>query len=94
MDAREHLNILQDSNELIVLTHFDKNGKPDGQGKALIIDHDLRIAVMLSNCGQPEWTSIAAGAIVSFVTHPEAEPKIVGSPAYACPVLATLHHQV
>ena len=85
MQAREFLDLLRDEGNLITLAHYNADGVCDGRSQAAVIDRDHRIAVMLENCGQPERTTIAAGAIVSFIEHPESEPKIVGSPAYTGP---------
>jgi hypothetical protein len=80
MDAREYLDLLRDENALLRLAHF-VGDKCDGRGYAVIIDEEHQIAVMLEDCGFPEETGIHAGYLVKYVTHPESEPRIVGSPA-------------
>ncbi|HEY4258511.1 MAG TPA: hypothetical protein VGM98_00065 [Schlesneria sp.] len=82
MDAREYLHILHEDAALIQLSHYDELGYCDGRGTGLIIDDAEHIAVMLEPCGNPLVTQIEVGAIVSFIRHPEAPPKIVGAPAY------------
>jgi len=82
MEAKEYLDLLRDDQEIIRLAHY-VDDKCDGRGQAVVIDEGHQIAVMLEDCGSPETTRVKAGAIVKFVTHPEAEPKIVGTPAYA-----------
>ena len=77
--------MLRDDNALLRLSHFDDDGKCDGRGEAVILDEEHSIAVMLGPCGDPNVTRIDAGAIVKFVRHPEAESKIVGTPAYGVP---------
>jgi hypothetical protein len=86
MEAREYLNCANDERRIIRLAHY-RGDACDGRGNALIVDSNSRIAVMLENCGDPDATLVKAGAIVSYVLHPEAEPKIVGTPAYVSPVI-------
>jgi len=86
MEAKEYLDLLKDDNAIIRLAHYDGE-RCDGRGNAVILDEEHQIAVMLENCGFPSATRIIAGAIVKFVKHPEAEPKIVGTPAYISPVV-------
>lgn len=86
MEAKEYLDLLRDENAIVRLAHYDGE-RCDGRADAVIIDEDHQIAVMLANCGDPNVTKVAGGAIVKFIRHPEAEPKIVGSPAYAHPVV-------
>jgi len=81
MEAKEYLDLLRDEKAIIRLAHYDGD-YCDGRGEAVIIDKEHQIAVMLQDCDDPHRTRIKAGAIVKFITHPEAEPKIVGSPAY------------
>ncbi len=78
MEAREYLDLLKDEKAIIRLAHYDGD-ICDGRGFAVVIDEDERIAVLLEDCGS---SGVRAGAIVAFITHPEAEPRIVGSPAY------------
>jgi hypothetical protein len=56
-----------------------------GRGHALVLDPDNRIAVMLESCGDPADSGYAAGDIVGFFLHPEAEARITGSPARVRP---------
>jgi hypothetical protein len=86
MEAKEFLDILRDEKEIVRLAHYDED-KCDGRGNALVIDDENHIGIMLEDCGWADRTKIKAGAIVKFVTHPEAEPKIVGTPAYVSPVV-------
>jgi hypothetical protein len=86
VEAKEYLDLLRDENAVICLAHYDGD-KCDGRGEAVIIDEERQIAVMLHDCGDPQRTLIKAGALVKFIKHPEAEPKIVGSPAYSHPVV-------
>ena len=81
MEAKEYLDFLRDENAILPLAHYDGD-RCDGRGDALIINEEHQIAVMLKDCGDPDTTLVKSGAIVKFVRHPEAEPKIVGSPAY------------
>jgi hypothetical protein len=81
MEAKEYLDLLKDEREILRLAHY-VGDKCDGRGQAVIIDDEHQIAVMLENCGS---TDVRAGAIVKFIQHPEAEPKIVGTPAYIVP---------
>lgn len=86
MDAKEYLDLLRDDASILRLAYY--NGEVcDGRGLAVIIDEDHNIAVMLEDCGDAEVTMVKSGAIIKFLTHPETEPKIVGTPAYATPVV-------
>lgn len=80
MDAREYLDLLVDENAIIRLKHY-AGDSCDGRGRAVIIDDEHQIAVMLEDCGFSEDSGVRAGDIVKFILHPEAEPKIVGSAA-------------
>ncbi|MFN3158743.1 MAG: hypothetical protein ACE37I_05480 [Rubinisphaera brasiliensis] len=82
MDAQEFVNLLRDDNSVLRLACFDDHGNCIGRGQGLVVDDDKQIAVMLTNCGNPQKTNIKPGAVVAFIEHPEAEPKIVGRPAY------------
>jgi hypothetical protein len=82
MDAREIVDELRDSGEIFEIEHFNADGECDGRGTALLIDEENQIAVMVSPC-HPEMTGVDTGAFVSFSKHPEAPPRIVGSPAYS-----------
>lgn len=86
MEAKEYLDLLRDDKAIIRLAHY-AGERCDGRGNAVIIDEEHQIAVMLEDCGFADETLVKAGAIVKYVTHPEAEPKIVGTPAYASPVV-------
>jgi hypothetical protein len=86
MEAREFLNLVRDNQRIIRVAHYTDDAC-DGRGNALVLDSNSRIAVMLENCGDPDETLIKAGAIINYVLHPEAEPKIVGTPAYVSPVI-------
>jgi hypothetical protein len=86
MDAKEYLDLLRDDKAIIRLAHYDGENC-DGRGEAVILDDHHSIAVMLQDCGDANQTLIKAGAIVKFLLHPEAEPKIVGTPAYSHPVI-------
>lgn len=86
MEAKEYLDRLRDKKAIIHLAHYDGD-RCDGRGKAFVIDEEHQIAVMLQDCGDPDETLIKAGAVVKFILHQEAEPKIVGSPAYTHPVV-------
>lgn len=77
MDAKEYLDLLKDEKAIIRLAHFTDH-QCDGRGHAVILDEEHQIAVMLEVCGD---SGIRAGHIVKYVIHPEAEPKIVGTPA-------------
>lgn len=85
MEAKEYLDLLRGKNLIIRLAHYT-NDKCDGRGNALILDKQHRIAVMVEDRGEPNNTLIKAGALVQYIEHPEAEAKIVGSPAYVSPV--------
>ena len=80
MEAREYLDLLKDEKAILRLAHFTDD-QCDGRGHAVLIDDKHQIAVMLEDCGFPEDSGVRAGDLVKYVIHPEAEPKIVGSPA-------------
>jgi hypothetical protein len=80
MEAKEYLDLLKDEKAIIRLAHFEQD-KCDGRGYAVILDETHQIAVMLEHCGD---SSVRAGNLVKYVIHPEAEPKIVGTPASIC----------
>jgi hypothetical protein len=79
-EARDYLNRLKDENCILRLVHFIGE-YPDGRGQALVLNDEDRVAVMLEDCGDPTVSGIRAGDLVNYVTHPEGEPKIVGTPA-------------
>ena len=86
MEAKEYLDLLRDEKAVLRLAHYEGD-HCNGRGDAVVIDEEHQIAVMIQDCGDPDETLIKAGAIVKFIKHPEAEPKIVGSPGYAHPVV-------
>jgi hypothetical protein len=86
MDAREYCNELRNSGRVIRVVHHNANGEPDGRGTAIVIDEVEHIAVVVEPFTYPS-TGITSGAIVKLSRHPEGEPAIVGSPAYACPTM-------
>lgn len=78
MEAKEYLDLLVDEKVILRLAHY--NGERcDGRGHAVVISEDHQIAVMLEDCGSD--SGIRTGDFVKYIRHPEAEPKIVGSPA-------------
>lgn len=86
MEAKEYLDLLRDDGAVLRLAHFDGE-YCDGRGNAAVIDEEHSIAVMLQDCGDTDRTLVKAGAIVKFSKHPEAEPRIIGTPAYSHPVV-------
>jgi hypothetical protein len=86
MEAREFLDLLRDDQRILRLAHY-ANDECDGRGNAVILDEGNHIAVMLEDCGDPVATLVKAGALVKYFEHREAEPRIVGSPAYVNPVI-------
>lgn len=86
MEAKEYLDLLRDKDNIVRLAHYTDD-KCDGRGRAVVIDPTHNIAVMLEDCGDANVTLIKAGAVVQFIEHPEAESKIVGTPAYISPVV-------
>lgn len=85
MEAKEFLDLLRDEGDIICVACYGHDGNPIGRGTAVVFDRDNNIAVMLGDCGSPNVTKIKAGAIVKFSTHPEAEHRVIGTPAYADP---------
>jgi hypothetical protein len=85
MDAQEFVNSLRNSDRLIRLAHYT-NEICDGHGRAIIVDRENKIAVMVESCNE-DATKVTRGAIVRFEQHPEAEPRIVGEPAYVSPII-------
>jgi len=81
MEPREFLDLLRDDQQILCLAHY-ANDECDGRGNAVILDEENHIAVMLQDCGDPVATLVRAGALVKYFEHPEAEPRIVGRPAY------------
>ncbi len=77
LEARDFLNYLQSGGRILRLARFE-GLECVGRGQALILSDEDRIAVMLENCGD---SGVRAGDLVNYFIHPEAEPKIVGSPA-------------
>ena len=80
MEAREYFDLLKDEKAIIRLSHFTQD-ECDGRGHAVIFDKEHQIAIMLEDCGTATETDVWTGDFVKFVIHPEAEPKIVGTPA-------------
>src|SRR5437867_12762269 len=80
MEAREFLDAARDAGLVLSLVAYDGT-EPVGRGRALVLDRDNRIAIMLENCGEPGDSGVAAGDIVGYFLHPEAEARITGSPA-------------
>lgn len=80
MQAREFLDAATDADLIVRLASYSGD-QCVGRGRALIIDRDNRIAMMLEDCGDPIDTGAAAGSVVCYFQHPEAESRITGSPA-------------
>jgi hypothetical protein len=80
LEARDYLNHLKGDGQILRLARY-QGSECVGRGQALILNEDDRIAVMLEDCADPADTGIRAGDLVNYLTHPEAEPKLVGSPA-------------
>ena len=85
-EARDYLNYQQSAGHILRLARWgaDPNGNENcvGRGKALILNSDDRVAVMLEDCGDPEVSGVHAGDLVNYDDHPElGELRIVGSPA-------------
>jgi len=80
MEAREYLDLLKDEKAILYLAYYEGD-QCDGRSHAVILDEEDQIAVMLENCGNKKPPQILAGDFVKYVLHPEAEPKIVGTPA-------------
>ena len=87
MEAKEFLDLLRDDGDIIWAACYDANGNCIGRGTAAVFDREHKIAIMLGDCGTPEITKIKAGAFVKFSAHPEAEPRIIGTPAYGVPTV-------
>jgi hypothetical protein len=86
MDAQEFVNSIRNTNRLVRLAHYSED-KCDGRGNAIVVDPENSIAVIVDMGGIPEMTQIIPGAVVQFSRHPEAEPRIIGSPAYVSPTV-------
>ena len=80
MEAREYLDAAKDAGLVIRLAAYT-GSECVGRGRALVLDQENRIAVMLENCGDATDSGVVAGDIVGYFLHPEAEPRITGSPA-------------
>ena len=80
LEARDYVNHLQAAGQILRLAGF-REGECVGRGRALILNHEDRVAVMLEDCGDPAESSVRAGNSVNYIVHPDGEPKIVGSPA-------------
>ena len=79
-EARDYLNYLQSGNQIIGVAHYTGTER-DGKGRALILNSDDRVAVMLEDCGDPSDSGVRAGDLINYIQPPEAEPRIVGTPA-------------
>ncbi len=80
LEARDYLNHLQAAGQILLLARY-REAECVGRGRALILNHQDRVAVMLENCGEPKDSGVRAGHLVNYIEHPEAEPTIAGSPA-------------
>mgnify|MGYP001226979176 CR=1 FL=1 len=80
LEARDYLNHLNSNKQIIRLARYD-GSSCIGRGHALILSDVDQVAVMLEDCGYSEDTKIFAGNLVNYLLHPEAEPKLVGTPA-------------
>lgn len=85
MDAQQYVDHLRSQGEVLRLASFDEHGWCNGRGLAVVIDRGESMAMMLENCGRVSQTHITSGAIVKFQSKPDAEPRIVGPPAYPHP---------
>jgi hypothetical protein len=89
MEAREFVDLLKDEKRIVRVAAYGTrlvNGREEeqciGRGHAVVIDERENIAILVEDCGTPYESGAARGAIVRFSSHPEAEPRIIGSPAY------------
>jgi len=80
LEARDYLNHLRAAAQILRLARY-KGSECVGRGHALILNDVDRVAVMLEDCGDAADSGIRAGELVNYIVHPEAEPKLVGSPA-------------
>ena len=80
MQAREFFDAARDADLILQLAAY-KGADCVGRGRSLIVDQEHCIAVMLENCGDPAESGFAAGDMVSYFLHPEAEARISGNPA-------------
>ncbi len=80
LEARDYLNHLQAGGRILFLARF-REDECIGRGRALILNDEDRVAVMLEPCGEPKNSGVDAGDLVNYTVHTEAEPKIVGNPA-------------
>jgi hypothetical protein len=85
LEARDYLNHLNANGRVLKLARYEGE-KCVGRGRALILNDEDCIAVMLENCGDPADSGVCAGYLVNYITHPEAEHKLVGSPASIRPI--------
>jgi len=83
VEAKEYLNLLKNGKEILRLVHYTGDA-PDGRGRALIINEQHQIAVMLEDC-HFSVTGVGPGHLVKYARHPEggddADGRIVGTPA-------------
>ena len=84
MDAQEFVNELRDADHITRLAWY-ANENCIGRGDAIILDPYERVAVMVQDCGDPCQTGIKAGMVVKYGSHPEAERRIIGTPAVVNP---------
>ena len=77
LEARDYLNHLQAGGKILLMARY-REDECVGRGRALILNGEDRVAVMLEDCGH---SGIRAGNLVNYIVHQEAEPKIVGNPA-------------
>ncbi|MEX0714637.1 MAG: hypothetical protein WD278_20030 [Pirellulales bacterium] len=80
MDAREYLATAQANQRIVQLAKYDETDQCVGRGRALVIDPQQRIAVMLEHCGFPGITLVRAGNLVQYVPGTGAEWRIAGDP--------------
>ncbi len=86
MDAQEFVNSIHNTNRLVRLAHYTED-KYNARGNTIVVDPENSIAVVVDMGGIPEITKIIPGAVVQFSRHPEAEPRIIGRPAYVSPTV-------
>jgi hypothetical protein len=80
LEARDYLNYLQAGGRILTLARF-REDECIARGRALILNDEDRVAVMLEDCGDPAFSGVRAGNLVNYILHPEGDPKIVGNPA-------------
>jgi len=80
MQAKAYLDHLLEQGKVIRLAHIDGE-RHVSRGHAIILNQKLQIAIMLEDCGRPSTSGIRAGDIVEYLSLPDAESLIHGSPA-------------